>query len=129
MIRRASEVYGVNTGSVKPRPGEINIAIKCPTGTVGFDGRLIVEDAQEIRSRRTASDYLRSEKALTVVDRVSILAIRIIESSNPLVAEGLFSACRITTTFRAHKNTAMVVPGDYRVSGGGRSDISEGCIG
>src|SRR6266478_5678700 len=129
MIRRAREVYGGNTGSVKPRIREIDIAIKCPTGTVGFDGSLIAEDAKEIRGVCPSSDYLRSEKALTVIDRSSTLAIRIIESSNPHVAKGLFSACRIATTFRTHKNTPMVVPGDHRVSGRGRSDISEGCIG
>src|SRR6267142_484185 len=91
--------------------------------------KLIVGPPAPILIGCAASDYLRSEKALTVIDRISVLAIRIIESSNPLVAEGLFSACRIATTFRAHKNTPMVVPGDHRVSGGGRSDISEGCIG
>src|SRR5258705_13251227 len=112
MIYRTDEVDVVDAISIDPRVCEVNIAIKSSAGTIGLDGRLVVKDAQEIWSGRTASDTLSSEEALAIVESVSVLTVRIVESRHPLVAEGLYRSSWIATTLSTHENTPVIVPGD-----------------
>src|SRR5207244_9663163 len=112
VVGRADEVDLVRSAAVEAGPGEIDVAVALAAGAVGFDRRLVVEDAEQVRRRRA----LRHDGRAVVLEAVTgraggVRAIRVPESRDPFVAERLRRARRVTGGLGAEERPPVAVPG------------------
>src|SRR5262249_58072076 len=75
------------------------------------------------RRRGALRDHRHAAEALPIVDHVAALSVRVVEDSDPFVAEGLLAAGRIIGALRPEEGSTVPVPGDDPVAGGRRPDL------
>ncbi len=104
------------------RPREVHVAAARGVRAVGFDRRLVVELAEQVRRGGPLGDHDRAGEAAAVVDGVAIGSVGIDVSGDPLVAERLLRAGGVVARFGAHEHAAVGVPRGDWIAGARRSN-------
>src|SRR5437763_559076 len=81
-----------------------------------------------VGSRGPSGDIQRLRELLPVVLVVDVHAAWILERAHPHIAEGLRRSGGISRAFRSGEEPAVIVPGQYRITRGGRSHMRVGRI-